>query len=446
MKNLIIILTFLFISCNNEKPYIKSVPEWSKNSIMYEVNIRQYTKEGTFKAFEKHLERIKELGVDIIWFMPIHEIGELNRKGSLGSYYSVKDYKSINPEFGTIEDFNSLVKKIHDLDMKVIIDWVANHTSFDHIWVEEKKFDWYNLDSNGNLQPPNGTDWWDVADLNYDNSAMKDEMIECMKFWVENSNIDGYRCDVADWVPIDFWNQCRKELDKIKDVFMLAEAENPELHKDAFDMTYGWHLHFVMNEIANGNKNSLDILDYLNNKSKDFPNDAYRLHFTSNHDENSWKGSTIERLGNSLKTFAALTVTLEGMPLIYNGQEANLSKRLKFFEKDSIDWKNYELSEFYKNLFAMKKNNQALWNGKYGGNIELISNENDSLNLCFIRQKEKNKVVSFYNLSNDSTVCNVESKNLNGIYYDYETKKEVTFNDKEKISLSPWEFKIYINL
>jgi len=446
MKNLIIILTFLFISCNNEKPYIKSVPEWSKNSIMYEVNIRQYTKEGTFKAFEKHLERIKELGVDIIWFMPIHEIGELNRKGSLGSYYSVKDYKSINPEFGTIEDFNSLVKKIHDLDMKVIIDWVANHTSFDHIWVEEKKFDWYNLDSNGNLQPPNGTDWWDVADLNYDNSAMKDEMIECMKFWVENSNIDGYRCDVADWVPIDFWNQCRKELDKIKDVFMLAEAENPELHKDAFDMTYGWHLHFVMNEIANGNKNSLDILDYLNNKSKDFPNDAYRLHFTSNHDENSWKGSTIERLGNSLKTFAALTVTLEGMPLIYNGQEANLSKRLKFFEKDSIDWKNYELSEFYKNLFTMKKNNQALWNGKYGGNIELISNENDSLNLCFIRQKEKNKVVSFYNLSNDSTVCNVESKNLNGIYYDYETKKEVTFNDKEKISLSPWEFKIYINL
>lgn len=446
MKNLIIILTFLFISCNNEKPYIKSVPEWSKNSIMYEVNIRQYTKEGTFKAFEKHLERIKELGVDIIWFMPIHEIGELNRKGSLGSYYSVKDYKSINPEFGTIEDFNSLVKKIHDLDMKVIIDWVANHTSFDHIWVEEKKFDWYNLDSNGNLQPPNGTDWWDVADLNYDNSAMKDEMIECMKFWVENSNIDGYRCDVADWVPIDFWNQCRKELDKIKDVFMLAEAENPELHKDAFDMTYGWHLHFVMNEIANGNKNSLDILDYLNNKSKDFPNDAYRLHFTSNHDENSWKGSTIERLGNSLKTFAALTVTLEGMPLIYNGQEANLSKRLKFFEKDSIDWKNYELSEFYKNLFAMKKNNQALWNGKYGGNIELISNENDSINLCFIRQKEKNKVVSFYNLSNDSTVCNVESKNLNGIYYDYETKKEVTFNDKEKISLSPWEFKIYINL
>jgi len=446
MKNLIFILTFLFISCNNEKPYIKSVPEWSKNSIMYEVNIRQYTKEGTFKAFEKHLERIKELGVDIIWFMPIHEIGELNRKGSLGSYYSVKDYKSINPEFGTIEDFNSLVKKIHDLDMKVIIDWVANHTSFDHIWVEEKKFDWYNLDSNGNLQPPNGTDWWDVADLNYDNSEMKDEMIECMKFWVENSNIDGYRCDVADWVPIDFWNQCRKELDKIKDVFMLAEAENPELHKDAFDMTYGWHLHFVMNEIANGNKNSLDILDYLNNKSKDFPNDAYRLHFTSNHDENSWKGSTIERLGNSLKTFAALTVTLEGMPLIYNGQEANLSKRLKFFEKDSIEWKNYELSEFYKNLFTMKKNNQALWNGKYGGNIELISNKNDSINLCFIRQKEKNKVVSFYNLSNDSTVCNVESKNLNGIYYDYETKKEVTFNDKEKISLSPWEFKIYINL
>ena len=228
----------------------KIVPEWSKDAVMYEVNIRQFTPEGTFAAFAKHLPRIKDLGVDIIWFMPIHPIGKKNRKGNLGSYYSVKDYKAVNPEFGSLEEFNALVKQIHDMDMKVIIDWVANHSAFDNIWAEEGNYDWYTLDSLGRLQPPIGTDWWDVADLNYDNNDMQDAMIESMKFWLKTSNIDGFRCDVADWVPISFWERCRVELEEVKNVFMLAEAENPELHNSAFDMTYGWHLHFVMNEIA----------------------------------------------------------------------------------------------------------------------------------------------------------------------------------------------------
>ena len=201
---------------------------------MYEVNVRQFTPEGTFNAFSKHLTRIKELGVDIIWFMPIHEIGQVNRKGLLGSYYSIKDYRSINPEFGTLEDFNQLVKQIHELGMRVIIDWVANHTSFDNVWVQEGNLDWYNLDSLDNLQPPNGTDWWDVADLNYESREMQNEMVNAMKFWLTESDIDGFRCDVADWVPISFWDSCRIELDKVKDVFMLAEAEN----KKAFYSDY----------------------------------------------------------------------------------------------------------------------------------------------------------------------------------------------------------------
>ena len=202
MKFKYIFIILFITSCKTNVEYTKDIPEWSKNSVMYEVNIRQFSPEGTFNAFSEHLPRIKEMGVDIIWLMPIHSIGEENRKGTLGSYYSVKDYKSINSEFGTKDDFRNLVNKIHELDMKIIIDWVANHSSFDNIWVKNGNLDWYNLDSLGKLQPPSGTDWWDVADLNFDNIEMKQEMIESMKYWVQEFQIDGFRCDVAaDWVP-----------------------------------------------------------------------------------------------------------------------------------------------------------------------------------------------------------------------------------------------------
>ena len=444
MKNSLVLFMLLTIfSCTSKKEYKKTTPEWSKNSIMYEVNIRQYTPEGTFNSFSKHLARIKDLGVDIIWFMPIHPIGEKNRKGSLGSYYSVKDYKSVNPEFGTIEDFNRLVEKIHQMGMKVIIDWVANHSSFDNTWVENGNLDWYSLDSLGQLQPPIGTDWWDVADLNFDNYDMRKEMIECMKYWLVESNIDGFRCDVADWVPLDFWEDCRKELDEVKDVFMLAEAENPKLHNNAFDMTYAWHFHFVMNEIASQKKSVYDIIDYLNNKATDFPNDAYRLHFTSNHDENSWKGYAEERLGDAVKTFAALSVTIEGMPLIYSGQEASLDKRLEFFEKDTISWVDLSLSSFYKTLFELKKNNPALWNGNYGGKAEVISSVNDSLSFAFIREKNNNKVLSIFNFSDKPATVELSSDNLRDSYNCVFTQNKKEFSEKENISLSPWEFLIY---
>ena len=445
MKNLFVIFSMFLLSCSSTIEDKKSVPEWTKDAIIYEVNVRQYTPEGTFESFSKHLPRIKDLGVDIIWFMPIHPIGEKNRKGSLGSYYSVKDYKSINPEFGTLEEFNTLVKKIHDMDMKVIIDWVANHTAFDNVWVEEGNYDWYTLDSLGQLQPPIGTDWWDVADLNYDNIDMQNAMIESMKFWLEMSDIDGFRCDVADWVPISFWEKCRVELETVKNVFMLAEAENPELHNKAFDMTYGWHLHFVMNEIAKQKKSSLDIIEYLDTKSKEFNNTDYRLHFTSNHDENSWKGYARERLGDAVKTFAALSSTIEGMPLLYGGQEAGLDKRLKFFEKDTIIWDNLELSNFYKQLFNLKKDNQALWNGNYGGNIEIISSREDSLGFSFIRRKHENKVISIFNLSNKKIELELNSANLKGIYNSVFTNDEKIFNENEILELDPWQFYIYTN-
>ena len=445
MKKIFIISCFCLLACQHQQVYKKNIPVWTKDAIVYEVNVRQFTPEGTFKAFSDHLPRIKDLGVDIIWFMPIHPIGKKNRKGSLGSYYSVKDYKAINPEFGTLEEFNELVRIIHDMGMKVIIDWVANHSAFDNVWIEEGKLDWYTLDSTGNLQPPLGTDWWDVADLNYNNMNMRKEMIECMKFWINTSDIDGFRCDVADWVPIEFWNECREELDQIKEVFMLAEAENPELHHRAFDMTYAWHFHFVMNEIAKENKSVLDIFDYLESKSQEFPKGAYRLHFTSNHDENSWKGDVYERLGDAVKTFAALSVTLEGMPLLYNGQEAGLNKRLEFFEKDTISWEDLSMSNFYRNIFKLKKENQALWNGKYGGDIEVISSKDDSLGFCFIRQKDNNKVISVFNLSNQDININIKSNNLKGDYTRFLSGDQVSMGEIDSLTLSPWEFRIYTN-
>ena len=254
MKNVITIFTITLLSFNSLSQL--KTPDWVKNATIYEVNVRQFSPQGTFAEVEKQLPRLEKMGIDIIWLMPIHPIGQLNRKGSLGSYYAVQDYRDINPEFGSHEDLMNLVQTAHKLQMKVIIDWVANHTSPDNIWVQEGKLDWYTLDSLGKIQPTIGTDWWDVADLNYDNQELRKEMISCMEYWVREFDIDGFRCDVAGWVPMDFWNDARAALNQIKPIFMLAEAEGKEFHS-AFEMTYGWEFHHIMNEVAQGKKMQL---------------------------------------------------------------------------------------------------------------------------------------------------------------------------------------------
>ena len=338
-----------------------------------------------------------------------------------------------------------MVKQIHELDMKVIIDWVANHTSFDNVWVQDGNLDWYNLDSLGNLQPPNGTDWWDVADLNYENREMQNEMVNAMKFWLTESDIDGFRCDVADWVPVSFWDSCRIELDKVKDVFMLAEAENPELHNNAFDMTYAWEAHFIMNEIANGKKSAKDLIENINKNKNRFPNDAYRLHFTSNHDENSWKGYAEERLGPSLKTMNALVSVIEGMPLIYGGQESNLQKRLRFFEKDTIEWKNYELTQHYQALFDIKKKNKALWNGNYGGEPIIISQESEDA-LVIYRTKDEHELVLVFNLSQESIDVKLNEISSNELFYSLFSGQNEAQKLPDQIQLKAWEYHIYSNI
>ena len=417
-----------------------NVPDWSFNATIYEVNVRQFSQEGSFSAFQKELPRLKQMGVDIIWLMPIHPIGEKNRKGSLGSYYAVKDYTEINPEFGTKSDFQNLVQEIHRLDMKIIIDWVANHSSPDNTWVEvEHHKDWYTLDSTGNLQPTIGTDWWDVADLNYDNYEMRNRMIASMKYWVKEFDIDGFRCDVASWVPIDFWVDARNEIESVKQIFFLAEAEGEEMYK-AFDMTYGWEFHHILNDIAKGNKTTKDIHNFFKKNN----NSAYiQMHFTSNHDENSWNGTVHERLGDARFACAVIAATIDGMPLVYNGQETSLDKRLAFFEKDSIDWSKMDLVDFYTKLLTLKRSHPALQHGSDGGGLEFFTLPENPNVLIYCRTNGKRRLVALINLSDQASEIVISEPRLKGFYKSLFSSQKIKLRKKNnKIKLEAFAYKI----
>ena len=380
--------------------------DWSKDANIYEVNIRQYTPEGTFSAFEKHLPRLKKMGVKLLWLMPIQPSGKLNRKGSLGSSYSVSDYVSVNPELGTLEDFKRLVRMTHEMGMYIIVDWVANHTAWDHSWVKEHP-DWYKKNEKGEIHAyiyDNGKEleyWTDVVGLDYEQPQVWTAMIDALKFWVRETDIDGYRCDVAGLVPTPFWEQARVALDSVKPVFMLAEWSEPELHEKAFDMTYDWDLHDAMAKIAKGKGDVSDLMVYLEQPKKKFPKDAYRMLFTTNHDKNAWEASDAELYGESFKAFAVLAATLPGMPLIYGGQESFLDKRLAFFEKDPINWKNYELADFYTELLQLKKDNSALWNGASGGGMEVLPISSEFI-FAYRRSNGENAVTVIVNLSDQA--------------------------------------------
>jgi glycosidase len=446
-----LLLLLIFISCSGPKQeaLVKKEPpqsfvvhpEWSRYATIYEVNIRQFTPEGTFAAFLEHIPRLKKMGVDILWLMPVNPIGEKNRKGSLGSYYSVKDYKGINPEFGTLDDFKKLVEQAHQEGMKVIIDWVANHSSWDNPWITEHP-DWYKKDSLGNILSP--FDWTDVAQLNYDNKDLRAGMIDALKYWIRETDIDGYRCDVAGMVPVDFWESARAELDQVKPVFMLAEAEEPQHHIRAFDMSYAWELHHILNSIAKGEKNANAIEAYFNKQDTLYPADAYRMLFTSNHDENSWNGTEFERMGEASICMAVLTATLPGMPLIYSGQESAFNERLRFFEKDTIDWKDYRLEPFYQKLFTLKHAYQPLWNGSWGGGMERVPTSADSTVFAFIREKEGDRVFVMANLKGQVQEIKLKGISFAGNYKEWFTEEVAAFKKGAVVRLKPWEYKVYV--
>jgi glycosidase len=447
-----LVLSLFLVSCNQaEKPkeeeprpaQPESHDEWSKNATIYEVNIRQHTPEGTFKAFETDIPRLQKMGIKILWLMPVHPIGEKNRKGTKGSYYSVKDYKAVNPEFGTMEDFKALVQTAHEYDMKVIIDWVANHTAFDNVWTESN-MEYYNLDSLGKLQPPEGTDWWDVADLNYDNPKTRAAMIDAMKFWLTDGGIDGFRCDVASFVPTDFWEACRDSLERVKpDVFMLAEANAPELLEKAFDMDYAWEFMHIMNEIAKGEKQLTALDDYRMKLDSVYQEDDYKMYFTTNHDENSWNGTVMERYGEEgHKTYAVLAFTYGDMPLVYSGQEAGMDYALEFFEKDTVEWGDYKLQDFYSALLKLNLENRALWNGQYGGSFERLGSLHDDVVYAYHRKRDNNEVVVILNFGDKEVSTKFEGLPEGDFLSLFEG---VAYNEVsgEEITLAPYAYHVF---
>lgn len=443
-----ILVLFLFVDSfpKEKKQLDKSLfnpPAWTKKAIIYEVNVRQFTPEGTFKAFEKHLPRLKKMGIDILWFMPIQPIGEQNRKGSLGSYYSIKDYKAINPEFGTEKDFKELVEKIHQQGMYVMLDWVGNHTSWDNVWTKTNP-EFFSKNEKGEFYPP-VPDWSDVIELNYDNRDLWNKIIDAMEYWVKEFNIDGFRCDYAVGVPLEFWLDARKKLQKIKPLFMLAEASEPYLHK-AFDATYNWQLKDIMNDIAKGKLNARALINHIKEEKKNYPVKGYRLNFTTNHDENSWSGTEFERLGNAVDAFNTFVFVTKGIPLIYSGQEAGLNKRLRFFDKDTIYWNDLKYEKFFSDLIKLKKENKALWNGKYGGEIKLIKNDNEDNVLTFCRSKKENNVIAVFNFSSQNQNALVNFRELKGTYKNYFTNEVVKIKSNQEFNLQPWEYIILIKV
>ncbi|KQS92423.1 alpha-amylase family glycosyl hydrolase [Chryseobacterium sp. Leaf394] len=428
-------------SPHTPKKYVEiTAPEWVKNATLYELNIRQFSEEGNFKQIEKQLGRLKKMGIDIIWLMPVHPIGNINRKGSWGSYYSVKDYYGINSEFGTEDDFISLVNAIHDHGMFVILDWVANHTSWDNQLVDEHP-DWYRKSRKNTFQSTRWRDYDDIIEFDYRNEELRNYMTDAMKYWVEKFDIDGYRCDIASFVPIDFWENVRAELDEIKPVFMLAEAEDKDLHKRSFDATYNWTLWNILHQIAREETNVKTLAEaYLAEHVSIFPKEGIRMNFIDNHDKNSWEGDQYSNFGDALKAATVFSVLMDGIPLVYSGQEAGLDRSLEFFEKDPIEWKSHDLERLYTTLFSLKHQNQALWNGAFGGEMVRIMNDRMDQVMSFVREKNGDKVLVFINLSKNPVIAQFDTSFDISVYTNLFEGKLQSITGTLILDMQPWEY------
>ena len=427
----------------------RSPPAWTRAATIYEVNVRQYTPEGTFAALQRHLPQLRALGVDILWLMPVQPIGKVNRKGGLGSPYSVSDYTAINPEYGTTADFKAFVDDAHRQGMRVILDWVANHSAFDHAWITQHP-EWYVHRADGSISfardnEGRETDWTDVAELNYDNREMRAAMIAEMRWWVDTMHVDGFRCDVAGGVPAAFWADARRALTAARpDLFMLAEAESPESH-GAFDMTYGWEFHHLLNEIAQG-KQSTSVLDaYFTRQERAYPPGAYRMYFTSNHDENSWNGTEFERMGaNHLAAFVLSATAERSMPLLYTGQEVSMTKRLRFFEKDTVDWSGPSLASVYRSVFELKHRNEALWNGAYGGAQARLETDGGSRVYAFTRAKGGNTVVVAVNFADAPATVAYRALPRPGAYTDWFDKTSVALAAAGRLDIPAHGYRVLV--
>ena len=407
---------------------------WANSASIYEVNIRQYTPEGTFKAFQAHLPRLKDMGVDILWFMPVTAISQTNKKGSLGSYYACSSYTKINPEFGTDADFKNLVDTAQALGMKVIIDWVANHTGRHHEWMTQNP-SWFAQDAAGNFTERNG--WDDVVDLNYSNTAMRAALIDAMSYWVKNFNIDGFRCDMAHLVPLDFWIEARTKLEQTKHLYWLAECEELSYHR-VFDTSYAWSWMHATHKVVNGQEGVHEVFNVLHQYAE-YPKGASKLFFTSNHDENSWNGTEYEKYGVTAKAWAVFTHTWNGQPLIYSGQELANKKRLAFFDKDQLEWTEAPIMhEFYKTLLTARKQYPVLQSG------EIFNLPTEGGVIAYLKQDQINTALIILNVSENRHHVHVKHDAFNGRFTNLFSGLSFEFNGESHFEMMPGEYIVYI--
>jgi len=412
--------------------------DWAASTNIYEVNIRQYTQEGSFNAFAKSLPRLKDMGVEVLWLMPIHPIGKVNRKGTLGSYYSISDFKGVNPEFGTAADFKNLVKLAHDLGMKVIMDWVANHAAWDNVWTKDHP-EYFVRDDEGNFKAP--YDWTDVIQIDHTNEAEQDAMIDAMQYWVTEFDIDGFRADLAHLTPLAFWKKARTAIEPLKaNLFWLAESEEIDYH-EVFDTTFTWEWMHTTENYYKGKKGFNSLYDVLAKYDATFPETAHRLYFTSNHDENTWNGTGFDKYGYMLKCLSVFSCTWNGIPLIYSGEEMPNNKRLQFFEKDTIAWTGeYQLHEFYKTLLTLRKTNPALRSGDPAVTTFHIITEGGKNVMAYLRKHDLNEVIVFLNLSKEPVSFVVKDLLINGHYTNVFNSSETYLQTGSFIKMQPWEY------
>lgn len=454
LARIIYLLAFscLIFSCKNssqqteteaaktDTTIIDGHPAWIMQGNIYEVNIRQYTPEGTFKAFEPNLQRLKEMGVQTLWFMPINPISRVDRKGVLGSYYAVANYTAINPEYGTMEDWKALVKKCHELGFKVIMDWVPNHTGGDHYWLEAHP-DFYVKDSITG-KAISQFDWTDTRKLNYKNPALVDSMINSMKFWIRETDIDGFRCDMAHLVGKGFWSKCIPALKAEKNIVMLAESEDAWVHEEGFDISYPWKHFHAMVDIASGKRTALAIDSVNAEINSTFSANALLLYFTSNHDENSWNKADYGTMpGDSHAPFAILTQTLgRSVPLIYSGQEEPFTDSVSFFYKDTITFGKYLRAEFYRKLLNLRTNHPAL---AATASFTKLKSSNDAAVYAFERVSGKNKLLIILNLTGKAQTTSLPGVKIEGIPENVFIGKPEQVKNEQVFDLKPWDYLVY---
>ncbi|MGI9377554.1 MAG: alpha-amylase family glycosyl hydrolase [Tsuneonella suprasediminis] len=422
-------------------------PDWSKDAVLYQLNTRQFTPEGTFAAAERQLPRLKALGVDVIWLMPIHPIGIENRKGTLGSPYSVRDYYDVNPEFGTKADFKHFVDAAHAQGFHVIVDWVANHTAWDNPLAKQHP-DWYEKDWQGHFRPTPWWDWSDVIDLDWSKPGVREHVGKAMEMWVSDYGVDGFRADVAGYVPLDFWEKERARLEAIRPVFMLAEWKSSELTRKAFDAVYAWEWHHTSKDIAKGKSDATAFYGYYAENESAWPREAMRLTYIANHDSNAWEGTQYENFGDALPAFLALSFTGEGLPMLYNGQEACNAKRLEFFEKDPIDWSKLatcDLGPLVRDLIAFRRANPALANGQWGARMSQVLTDQPKHVFAWVRAVDGNRVVGVFNLSGQPVSAKLSDSHAVGTYTEFRSGKPVTLKSGQTIDLQPWGFRLLVS-